>query len=164
MQRRLIVMRHAKSSWGEKGLDDHERPLNERGRRDAPRIGERLASLGWGPDLIWSSDALRTRETAGLLVPAFAEEPSLTFDASFYLADLAAIRTAAEAWPDGARTALVLGHNPGWEQAASLLAGRPVGMTTANAVLLESDLKDAEWSVAIECGWRLEGILRPKEL
>ena len=100
------------------------------------------------------AEELPTRETAELLVPALGAEPRVEFDASFYLADLAAIRIAAESWPEDAGTVLVLGHNPGWEQAASLLAGRPVGMTTANAALFESDLEDAEWSVAIECGWR----------
>lgn len=164
MQRRLIVMRHAKSAWGDKDLGDHARPLNERGQRDAPRIAARLAGLGWTPDLICASDALRTRETAERMLPEFAGAPPVVLDANLYLADLAAIKAAAEAWPAEARTALVLGHNPGWEQAASLLAGRPVGMTTANAALFESDLDDAEWAVAIECGWRLVDVLRPKEL
>ena len=59
MERRLIVMRHAKSSWKNESLRDHERPLNKRGRRDAPRIGEELASLGWVPQRVISSDATR---------------------------------------------------------------------------------------------------------
>ena len=60
MQRRLMVMRHAKSSWKSQVPTDHERPLNERGRRDAARVGKRLAELGWVPDFVVSSDSRRT--------------------------------------------------------------------------------------------------------
>ena len=63
MQRRLMLMRHAKSSWKSQVPTDHERPLNERGRRDAARVGKRLAKLGWVPDLVVGSDSRRTEET-----------------------------------------------------------------------------------------------------
>ena len=59
MTRRLILMRHAKSDWGT-GDDDHDRPLNARGRGDAPRVGEALRELGWVPDLVVLSDSART--------------------------------------------------------------------------------------------------------
>jgi phosphohistidine phosphatase SixA len=63
MRRRLMIMRHAKSSWKGQVPTDHDRPLNTRGRRDAVRVGKRLAKLGWVPDLVVSSDSRRTRET-----------------------------------------------------------------------------------------------------
>jgi hypothetical protein len=63
MQRRLMIMRHAKSAWSSDVASDHERPLNKRGRRDAPRVGKRLAKLGWVPEFVVSSDSRRTRET-----------------------------------------------------------------------------------------------------
>jgi len=63
MSKRLIIMRHAKSSWTSGAATDHQRPLNKRGRRDAPRIGARLQHLGWLPDLVIASDSERTRET-----------------------------------------------------------------------------------------------------
>ena len=63
MKRRLIVMRHAKSSWKDPGQTDHERPLNGRGRRSAPLVAARLAELGWAPTRVHSSDAARTVET-----------------------------------------------------------------------------------------------------
>ncbi|MEL6428260.1 MAG: histidine phosphatase family protein [Planctomycetota bacterium] len=157
-------MRHAKSAWGDESMDDHERPLNERGRGDAPRIAARLAELGWSPDLIWSSDAVRTRETAERMLPAFDDAPQVTFDPGLYLAGFGAIQEAAERWPGAARTVLVLGHNPGWEQTASLLAGRSIGMTTANAVLFEGAGDEAAWATAIQDAWTLVDVLRPKEL
>lgn len=164
MQRRLIIMRHAKSSWGDPGLDDHDRPLNERGRRDAPRIGERLAALGWTPDLISASDAQRTRETAALMIPALDDEPEVRFDPNLYLAGLPAIHGAAASWPAEVATALVLGHNPGWAQAASLLAAETIQMTTANAALFESSAPSADWPAALAGAWTLVDVLRPKEL
>ncbi|MEL6714664.1 MAG: histidine phosphatase family protein [Planctomycetota bacterium] len=157
-------MRHAKSAWGDEDMDDHERPLNERGRGDAPRIAARLAELGWSPDLVWSSDAVRTRETAERMLPAFDAAPEVFFDPSLYLAGFGALQDAAARWPDRSRTVLVLGHNPGWEQTASLLAGHPVGMTTANAVLFERAEDGADWAGAMQDAWTLFDVLRPKEL
>src|SRR5262245_30773186 len=63
MQRLLMLMRHAKSSWKSPAQTDHARPLNKRGRHDAPRVGKRLAQDGWVPDRVVSSDSRRTRET-----------------------------------------------------------------------------------------------------
>lgn len=157
-------MRHAKSSWAAQGLGDHERPLNERGRRDAPRVAARLAELGWAPDGIWSSDAERTRETAALMLPDLGGEPSVTFDAELYLAGLPALRKAAGSWEAGWSTVLALGHNPGWEDAASALSGSHIGMTTANAVLLESAGDAPDWAAALSGEWTLVDVVRPKEL
>ncbi|WP_443080564.1 SixA phosphatase family protein [Streptomyces sp. PTD5-9] len=79
-ERRLIVLRHAKSAWPE-GVPDHERPLAGRGRRDAPAAGRRLYEAGYTPDLVVCSTARRTRETwdlaaAELLVRGAAAVPS----------------------------------------------------------------------------------------
>jgi len=71
MLSRLLLMRHAKSSWSDGQLTDHERPLNNRGRRAAAEIGSTLHARGYAPDIIWSSDAKRTRETAMLLISAY---------------------------------------------------------------------------------------------
>ncbi len=65
--RRLFLVRHAKSSWGEPSLPDRERPLNDRGKRDAPRMGRRLAALGVNPDVILASPARRALKTARIL-------------------------------------------------------------------------------------------------
>lgn len=164
MKRRLIVMRHAKSSWADPGQADHERPLNERGRGDAPRVAARLVELGWTPDGIWSSDAVRTRQTAELMVPGFDPAPAITFDRGLYLGDLDSIRSSAVEWDTGWSCVLTLGHNPGWSDAASILSGAMVGMTTANAALLERDADGEDWADALLSSWRLVALLRPKEL
>lgn len=121
-----------------------------------------LARLGWVPDAAWSSDSERTRETWKRMAEAWDEDVPVTFDESLYLAGLGDIQGAALAWPESAGTVLVLGHNPGWEEAASRLGGVDLVMTTANAALLEGS--GTTWSDALERPWTLHALLRPKDL
>jgi len=155
-------MRHAKSDW-QTGLDDHARPLNKRGRRDAPRMAHALAERDWIPDLVVSSNSQRTVETWERMSARFDRPPALKFTPTLYLAGLGALQEVLLATPDSVETALALGHNPGWERAASVLAGRDIRMTTANAVLLE--LRGKSWAEAVsQPAKRLHAVLRPKEL
>src|SRR4051812_49332739 len=90
--RTLMLLRHAKSSWDDSALGDHERPLNKRGTRDGARIGKYMADNGLGPDLVLCSDAVRARATLTLLLPAFAgATPEVVFDPRLYLAEPPAI-------------------------------------------------------------------------
>ena len=162
MQRRLILMRHAKSAWDTDAPTDHARPLNARGRRDAPRIGEELARRGWVPELCWSSDSARTRETWARMAPEFEDDVAAEFTDALYLAGLGALQGESRAWPDAVLTGLCLGHTPGWSEAASRLTGVALGMTTANAAMLEG--AGRTWAEAMTRPWRLAGLLRPKEL
>ncbi len=162
MGKRLIIMRHAKSSWTSGAATDHLRPLNKRGRRDAPRIGARLQDLGWLPELVISSDSERTRETWQRVKAQFPHSVEERFSRAFYHGGLSAITSECSMLTEDISTLLVLGHNPGWEDAVSGLCGQWVRMTTANAVLLESDAND--WAEAIEAKWELVEVLRPKEL
>ncbi|MCP4871314.1 MAG: histidine phosphatase family protein [Proteobacteria bacterium] len=162
MTRRLILMRHAKSAWDTEASTDHARPLNKRGRGDAPRIADELVRRGWIPELCWSSDAQRTRQTWELMEPQFEADIPATFVDVLYLAGLGALQGEADEWPSSAGTILSLGHNPGWSEAASRLTGVALGMTTANAAMLEGE--GATWSEAIVRPWRLAGLLRPREL
>lgn len=117
---RLILMRHAKSSWSTAALADHDRPLNGRGRRSATALGSWLRAWGYVPDQVLCSTATRTRETlAGLAIKA-----DVQFDPALYLADpatmLAAVRAAT------GKVVLMIGHNPGIaELAAELVAKAP---------------------------------------
>jgi phosphohistidine phosphatase len=159
---RLILMRHAKSAWDTDVSTDHARPLNKRGRRDAPRIAAELCRRGWIPDLCWSSDAQRTQETWQLMEPEFERDIPSTFVDVLYLAGLGELQAEADEWPSAAATVLTLGHNPGWSEAASRLTGVALGMTTANAALLECEADT--WGDAIAGRWRLAGLVRPREL
>ena len=155
-------MRHAKSSWTSGAATDHQRPLNKRGRRAAPLIGARLRELGWTPDLVIASDSERTRETWQRMQAEFPDYVEERLDSDFYHGGLADITSACTRLTNDISTVLVLGHNPGWEDAMAELAGQWVRMTTANAALLESDMND--WAEIIEGNWVLVDILRPKEL
>jgi phosphohistidine phosphatase SixA len=163
MQRRLIVMRHAKSSWNSAALTDHERPLNQRGRGDAPRVGAALVELGWVPDLVLSSDAQRTRETLAGMNESFPGEISATFLPSFYHSGVSAVREEVPTVDQAVGCLMVLGHNPGWEDLVQSLSGERVMMKTATAALLTRDL--AAWQSAFDSGsWNLEKVIYPREL
>ncbi|MEM9057810.1 MAG: histidine phosphatase family protein, partial [Pseudomonadota bacterium] len=83
----LCILRHAKSSWSDPDVSDHDRELNRRGLRDAPRIGRELAAHGIAPDAVFSSTATRARHTAGLVLDALALDPGLcTLHEDLYLA------------------------------------------------------------------------------
>lgn len=111
----LILMRHAKSGWDDPTLDDIDRPLSDRGRRQAPLIGRWLASAGHIPDLALVSGARRTRETWDLMAGDFPDATPRVVDA-LYLAPPARIRAALNGETD--KTILVLAHNPGIAEAA----------------------------------------------
>ena len=165
IRRRLIVMRHAKSDWNTDALTDHERPLNKRGRRDAPRIGSHIAELAWTPDHVLCSDATRTRQTWELMASAFdVQPPALEFRPELYAAGPRAALTALAEVPDSAGTAMLIGHNPGWEELVSRLSGQWCRMTTANAAMLEIDAETWATAAAVENDWKLVRVLRPKEL
>ncbi|WP_419996346.1 SixA phosphatase family protein [Streptomyces boninensis] len=121
--RRLVVLRHAKSAWPE-GVADHDRPLADRGVRDAPEVGAWLHAAGLAPDLVLCSDAVRTRETwelAAEQLGGIAAVPQ--YDERLYAATadelLGVVREAAP----GTRTVLLVGHNPGVQDLVLTLAG-----------------------------------------
>ena len=157
---RLVVMRHAKSDHHQ-GLPDHARPLNARGRRDAPRVASRLQDLGWWPEEVFSSDSARTMETWAAMAAASASPLEPLWTRRLYLAGwmpFAQVVGRAQA-----PTVLALGHNPGWEQVVELLCGESVRLTTANAVLLRREA--VPWNIALEPdAWGLVDIVRPKDL
>ncbi len=160
--KRLIILRHAKSSWKDDSLSDHQRPLNKRGRRDAPRMGEALASRGWVPDLVLSSDATRTRQTWKRVARAMPDEIPVRWIPDFYHAGSIAVLKEMIDLPEEAGTVMVVGHNPGWENLVSMLSGRLERMTTANAALLQAE---GSWvDLAEPDAWELVTVLRPKEL
>lgn len=108
---RLLLIRHAKSDWADPGRPDHERPLNGRGRRDAPRMGAWIAERGLAPDEVFCSDALRTRQTLDLMLPLWPAPPRLAHLRTLYHAEPEAM-LGVLAGATGKTVALV-GHNPG---------------------------------------------------
>lgn len=164
MKRRLIVMRHAKSSWKSEARTDHGRPLNERGRRDAPKVARRLVELGWEPERVLSSDSARTRETFERMVERFESKPRAHFRRSLYHAGIEKLRQEVSTLPEELRCVLVLGHNPGWDEAVHWLCGKAVELKTANAALLTLSAKSWKQATTREGAWTLKDVIRSREL
>lgn len=164
MKKRLIVMRHAKSSWDSDAETDHQRPLNDRGIRDAPRVGARLVDLGWQPDFVMSSDARRTRETFAGLSESFPRAVESQFCREFYLAGYDEVVLLVSQLAEDFSTLLVLGHNPGWEGVVQMLTRESVIMKTATAALLEFEAEDWNQAIRSRGEWRLTDVIYPKAL
>lgn len=127
---RLLLMRHAKSHRDE-DIDDFDRPLAERGHRDAPRMGRHMAGLGLVPRRVLASSALRTRETLAALVPCFAADCEIRLTHDLYLAGEDETIDQIRGHGGNAATLLVLGHEPGLTRTALALIG------TGHPTLLE---------------------------
>lgn len=173
----LILLRHAKSSWGHPGLSDLKRPLAKRGKKAAPEIGAALERLNLRPDLILCSGAERARETLALVLPEFGpQSPPVVYDDRLYMALpdglLAGLhRVKPDHKGDTPRCVMLVGHNPGLEELALLLAGDGPAdelarlsekFPTAAAAVIDFD---AETWADIEPGTgRLNYFLTPKRL
>lgn len=164
MKRRLILMRHAKSAWDTDAPDDHARPLAGRGHREAPLVAARLLELGWRPQRVVSSDSERTRQTYAYLSRAFGEPLPVQFTRELYLPDVEAVRGAIERLSPEVQVALLLGHNPGFEEALAWLSGADEPLKTSSAALLETDHNSWESAVARPGGFRMISVIRAKDL
>lgn len=181
MSKTILIMRHAKSSWATPGMDDHLRPLNKRGLRDAPVMGQMLAEHALVPDLLMYSSARRTEMTAALLNDEFMGEKTIggrSFDAasavntpSLYQASWQVFLELMEglALPDATQelsSVMLLAHNPGVEMLIEQLTGQVERMPTAAIAWLE--LSVDSWSQAKEAvghgGFRFVEVWRPKSL
>ena len=124
MAKRLTIIRHAKSSWENPDFDDHDRPLNRRGLRNAPEMGARLAKRNWLPDLFLASTARRARDTVALIAGkvGYAEE-RIVFDDRLYLAEPGKWRGVIDTLAAEATHVASVGHNPGVTELANRFSG-----------------------------------------
>ncbi len=119
MTLRLILIRHAKSSWDDFSQEDHGRVLNERGKKAAPLVGQWLSKNNYVPELVLCSDALRTRETLDLILPSWSREIEVVYENRLYLAPASDMLSALRSANKG--TVAIIGHNPGIGSLASRL-------------------------------------------
>jgi phosphohistidine phosphatase len=127
----LLILRHAKSEWDEPGVADHDRTLSGRGKRDAPRMGQRLRAEQLAPDLIVSSSAKRARKTAKLVAEACGYEGEIQLEPDLYMAGPEAYLEVLQEAPDSCETVMVVGHNPGLEELLETLTGEAEALPTA---------------------------------
>ena len=143
----LTLVRHAKSSWKDSSLSDGERPLNQRGKHDAPMMGERIRDHGIRPSLIISSPAARAWTTARLIAAKISYPTEfLQRENKLYLASLDDLLDVVVAQDDGFNSLLVVGHNPGLTHFANFLSpGLTDNLQTAGVVSVQIDR--ADWSL-----------------
>ena len=159
----LLVLRHAKSSWSDPALDDHERPLNKRGRRDGPRMGELVREYGLTPDIVVSSDAVRARTTAEAVAAAARYAGDILLDPRLYLAWPDDILSLLQRVREKAETVMIVGHNPGLEKLVEQLTGEWQDLPTA--ALAQIGLPLDQWrDLKLSTRGRLVGLWRPEEL
>jgi len=159
----LLILRHAKSSWKDGSLADHERPLNQRGRADAPRMGALLRAEGLAPDLILSSTAARARETARLAAEECGFGGDIELREAFYPGDPEDYLQALGELSGDHEIVMVVGHNPGLEELLEVLTGEYQRLPTAT--LARIDLPVASWAeLDEEVEGKLIDLWRPKEI
>jgi phosphohistidine phosphatase len=142
--RRITLLRHAKSSWGNPSLSDFERPLNSRGERDAPTMGARLSARGVRPALIVSSDALRALTTAQIVATAIDyPNESIQANRDLYLASPERIIDVVIQTSEHHTDVMLVGHNPGLTELANQLGNLAVlNIPTCGAVAIDLEIDD----------------------
>lgn len=135
--KKLLVMRHGKSGWKQLGQLDHDRLLDEQGKRDVPRMGQLLCEQGLMVDAIISSTARRASQTAGKMAQACGYDREITLERGIYLAPADGIVECLAQVPDNPDCMLVVGHNPGLEALVAGLTGQFHAMATAAVAHLE---------------------------
>jgi phosphohistidine phosphatase len=143
----LTIVRHAKSSWSDPGLRDRDRPLNKRGKRDAPEMGRRIRDAGIRPSLILSSPAVRAWSTAKAVADAISyPREFLQKEDALYLASVDRILDVLVAQDNRFNHIMLFGHNPGFTEFANFLVpGLTSNLPTAGVVSVEIDHDD--WSL-----------------
>jgi phosphohistidine phosphatase len=174
----LMLLRHAKSDWPESKsgpkMDDHDRPLSDRGIKDAPRMGAHIRAGKREPDLVLCSTSARTRETWELIAPELRSKPQAHFDRALYLAAWPQLLAIVQTAPANVHSLMLIGHNPGMEQLAAQLAAEPHGAAERERVaamrkkfptcaLAVVEFEGAWKKVAHGTG-RLVAFVRPKDL
>jgi len=151
----LTLVRHAKSSWKDSSLADRERPLNKRGKRDAPEMGRRIAAAGIRPSLIVSSPAVRAWTTAKVIANEIGyPREFLQRDNALYLASVNGILDVIVSQDGGFNNLMLVGHNPGFTDFANyLVPGVTNNMPTAGVVSVELETDD--WSLYDRPGAKL---------
>lgn len=167
------LLRHAKSSWKEEGLEDFDRPLGKRGRAAAVAIGAHLARESIVPDQILCSSARRTRETLDAIQAAAGAALPARFEKGLYLASAASLLRRLRRLNDTLSSVMLIGHNPGLEQLALALADAHGGdpelrralatkFPTGGLAVIEADV--ARWADLLPSTGRLVAFTRPRDL
>ena|ERR1700752_1124211 len=158
----LYLLRHAKSSWNDATLRDFDRPLKKRGREAADRVGKRMAAEKLSNLLVICSPAVRTRETAAVVLKSANLQIEPRFDERIYEASLRELVQIVTEIPGDNEVAIMIGHNPGFEELLSFLTGEHRRMPTC--ALAKIGFGDVSWKDVRAGEGSLEWFIAPKEL
>ena len=169
--KRLAVLRHAKSSWKKRELDDFERPLNGRGRRAARRMGREMSERGMQFDFVLASPAVRVRETIDGVSQEHELGALIRFEPRIYMARVAELLELVGTIPDDAENALLVGHNTSAERLVIKLAKdderglrKRVEEKFPTAALAVIDLPIERWDALQPESGRLVELIYPADL
>ena len=169
--RRLMLLRHAKSSWADPKQQDFDRPLNARGSAAAQTVASYFSVTKLQPDLVLCSAALRARATLAPLVQVLAQDTQILIDKRLYMASAPKLLERLHDVGDNAETVLIIGHNPGLERLARMLAGSgkdadlaalEAKFPTAALAVLEFDA--AHWRNVEKGSGKLTEFLSPRDI
>ena len=159
--KKLLIMRHGKSDWGAGSQRDFDRPLNERGKKDAHRIGNELKNRNLTPDLIISSPAERAKTTAEKVAEYSGCKKNIVWEESFYFGYTREIIETLKNIDEKENTVMIVGHNPTWSDLTERLSGKYFDMKTANVCILEFD---GNWKDLKEKKCKFIDYISPKEI
>ncbi|MCE2414622.1 histidine phosphatase family protein [Candidatus Poribacteria bacterium] len=159
----LLILRHAKSSWNYPELSDYDRPLNVRGKRDAPRMGKFLREQKLIPDRVLTSSAKRARKTANKVAKACGYTGKVKKLDAFYDAVVGVYFETLQALPDKYECVMVVGHNPTMEQLVGYLTGQIRRMPTAALAHIELPIQQWE-TLNLDTAGTLVNLWTPKTL
>lgn len=137
----IYLLRHAKSSWDDANLADFDRPLNRRGLKTIPLVAEKIIESRFQIDLILSSPAARTGQTATLIKEAARLNAEIRFDERIYEASPQRLLEVIAEVSDDKNSVMIVGHNPGLEGCVKILTGETWSMKTAALAVIESDVE-----------------------
>jgi len=161
--KRILLMRHAKSSWKDAEIPDKERTLKKRGEKDATRMGKLLREKKLKPDRILCSSAVRAVKTAELLVDKIGYKGEIKYLDKLYMAECAVILKIIKEQPDDVNSIIIIGHNPGLEALLQLLVHKVESLPTA--AIAHITTKVDQWSdINKDTKCKLKKIWYPKEL
>jgi len=159
----LLLMRHAKSSWKQAELPDHERPLNNRGKKDAPVMGSLIKEKELVPQKIIYSSAVRAKETAILVQNKSGFTGKVDCLDSFYLAEPNVYLEPLRSLPDNIERVMVIGHNPGLEGLLQILSGQIMSLSAGSAAHILLHIN--QWNeINLDCQAELVETFSPRDL
>lgn len=137
----LLLMRHAKSSWKDDRLTDHQRPLNKRGREDAKRIATHMVKHDIHPDLIFSSTAVRASETVELVAEELGYDDPIQFSDDLYMGEPEDFIDVLRTLGDDYGTVMIVAHNPGLELYLEIIDREIEALPTSGLCQITFDLE-----------------------